>query len=313
MNPEQPQAPGFKAKEFAETYGPEVVQGYLDGLNAGNSVAEKVVESIYKEMGIKSPSEVVPKLHSEEPTVSNLETDEKEVWIPVEQKMEVDLSGIPLEQLMAVGAQTVACSNYSCKQCPLSRCRDERGCISYAIVHPEDTLRLLGVDIDSYPTQAEQDVLKAENAELLEKQQQLMRDIAAMEKERDTTLYFETKKPDAPQVKNTMMTRAECLDRAKACVCGKRKQDYGSPENNFAAIATYWEDYLTMSHCVTLEPETDSRRVALYPADVANMMCLFKLARLTSGTATADSYVDLAGYAACGCEIATKGDAACSS
>lgn len=34
-------------------------------------------------------------------------------------------------------------------------------------------------------------------------------------------------------------------------------------------------------------------------------MALLKIARIQSGTATEDSFVDLAGYAACGGEIAT--------
>lgn len=37
--------------------------------------------------------------------------------------------------------------------------------------------------------------------------------------------------------------------------------------------------------------------------DVAMMMALLKIARIRTGTATDDSYVDLAGYAACGAEI----------
>ena len=36
------------------------------------------------------------------------------------------------------------------------------------------------------------------------------------------------------------------------------------------------------------------------------MMALLKIARIKSGTATEDSFVDLAGYAACGGEIAGK-------
>lgn len=36
------------------------------------------------------------------------------------------------------------------------------------------------------------------------------------------------------------------------------------------------------------------------------MMALLKVARIRSGTGTEDSFVDLAGYAACGGEIATE-------
>jgi len=86
------------------------------------------------------------------------------------------------------------------------------------------------------------------------------------------------------------MDRKTCLENAKQCVCGQREQDYGSPENNFALIGKLWSVYLG---------------VGISGLDVANMMALFKMGRIMSGTATADSYVDLAGYAACGCEIAT--------
>lgn len=85
------------------------------------------------------------------------------------------------------------------------------------------------------------------------------------------------------------MTRKEILDKAAACVCGQREQDYGSPEDNFASIGELWSVYL-------------GRHVSAQ--DVAVMMCLFKIARISTGTATDDSWIDLAGYAACGGEIA---------
>ena len=85
------------------------------------------------------------------------------------------------------------------------------------------------------------------------------------------------------------MTRESILNRAIECVCGEREQDYGSPEDNFGRIAAYWSTHLGME--ITAE-------------DVAVMMALLKIARIGAGTATDDSWVDLAGYAACGGEIA---------
>ena len=84
------------------------------------------------------------------------------------------------------------------------------------------------------------------------------------------------------------MTRAEILDDAKRCVCGDREEDYGSPENNFAVIGRLWTAYMGYSFS---------------PKDVAMMMALMKIARIKAGT-KADSFVDLAGYAACAGEIA---------
>ena len=86
------------------------------------------------------------------------------------------------------------------------------------------------------------------------------------------------------------MNRANCLKKADECVNGKREQDYGSPESNFSRIAGLWSAYYG---------------VPFSPTDVAMMMALLKIARIQTGTATEDSFVDLAGYAACGCEIAT--------
>ena len=99
---------------------------------------------------------------------------------------------------------------------------------------------------------------------------------------------------------NEMLTRAEILDKAKACVCGKRQEDYGTPENNFRFIAELWAAYLSRV-CVS-----QGSLVVIAPKDVAMMMALLKIARIGSSLedGTADSYIDLAGYAACGGECA---------
>lgn len=85
------------------------------------------------------------------------------------------------------------------------------------------------------------------------------------------------------------MNRPEVLDKAKACVVGDREQDYGSPESNFGKIAKFWNTYLGFSR--------------ITPADVAAMLALLKIARISSGHAKDDNWIDLAGYAACGGEL----------
>lgn len=82
--------------------------------------------------------------------------------------------------------------------------------------------------------------------------------------------------------------RAEILHEAESCICGQREQDYGSPEDNFSTIAVMWTAY------------TGTVITAL---DVSMMLCLLKIARIKNGGGTGDSFVDLAGYAACGGEI----------
>jgi len=84
------------------------------------------------------------------------------------------------------------------------------------------------------------------------------------------------------------MHREECLTAAADCVCGQREQEYGSPKDNFQMIANLWSVY-------TKHP--------ISARDVAIMMALLKIARIQTGAKTADSYIDLAGYAAIAAEL----------
>ena len=91
------------------------------------------------------------------------------------------------------------------------------------------------------------------------------------------------------------MTRDEILNAAKECVCGDREEDYGTPENNFSTIASLWNTYLWAAH--------NGHHITLYSKDVAAMMALLKIARITSGHGKSDNWIDLCGYAACGGEL----------
>ena len=99
------------------------------------------------------------------------------------------------------------------------------------------------------------------------------------------------------------MNRKEILEAAMRCVCGDREQDYGTPEKNFELIADLWTTYIK-AKCVS--PEAD---VCIIGEDVATLMCLFKIARIATGRGKTDSFIDLAGYAACAGELATGGGA----
>lgn len=91
------------------------------------------------------------------------------------------------------------------------------------------------------------------------------------------------------------MNRKEILEAAAKCVCGDREQDYGSPEDNFQTIAKLWTTYILAT------PGDDL--IEFTAKDVAVMLALLKIARIASGHAKEDNWVDLAGYAACGGEI----------
>ena len=87
------------------------------------------------------------------------------------------------------------------------------------------------------------------------------------------------------------MNRSQILDKAKEIVNGARQENYGSPESNFANIASYWTTYL-------------NRKVEAY--DVAVMMVLMKVARLQNKPDHEDSWIDICGHAANGGEITEK-------
>lgn len=90
-----------------------------------------------------------------------------------------------------------------------------------------------------------------------------------------------------------LWTRQRVLKEAEKCVCGNREQDYGGPEDNFRKIGDLWSIYLDCN-------------VKIDAYDVAAMMALLKISRLSNNPEHMDSWVDLAGYAACGGEIAGK-------
>lgn len=87
--------------------------------------------------------------------------------------------------------------------------------------------------------------------------------------------------------------RVRCLDTAKGYVTQDRTSAYGTPEDNFKNIADMWN-----AQGVSINGK------AVTPADVALMMVGMKLARLKHNQAHEDSWIDVAGYAACGMRAA---------
>lgn len=149
--------------------------------------------------------------------------------------------------------------NQYCFQCALHGKAGTKSCAGYAAENPEEVARLLDATVIKD---------KPITAEAVEKHSE-------DEKRR--------------------LTRADILHAAEKCVCGQREQDYGTPEDNFKAIAELWEAYLNKA-C------TRGVNVRVEAKDVAAMMALLKIARIAAGGGKADSWIDLAGYAACGAE-----------
>lgn len=93
------------------------------------------------------------------------------------------------------------------------------------------------------------------------------------------------------------VTRGSLLEEAGAYVHTDRNSNYGDPEDNFEVIAEIMAAYLKRRFGVP---------IPLKPYDVANLMFAVKLGRLAHNPFHHDSYVDMAGYAAAGAEVAYK-------
>ena len=86
-------------------------------------------------------------------------------------------------------------------------------------------------------------------------------------------------------------TRTAILSEADKCVSTDRQKTHGPPESSFQKIADLWNAYLGQGSEIS-------------SVDVTVMMGLLKIARLRQSPDNKDNWVDLAGYAACGGEIA---------
>lgn len=85
--------------------------------------------------------------------------------------------------------------------------------------------------------------------------------------------------------------RQRLLEEAMKITGQDRNKAYGNPEDNFTNIANLWNAYFDAS-----QPNGSRDCTA---SDVANLMILMKVARLSTNLGHRDSAVDIAGYAAC--------------
>lgn len=84
-------------------------------------------------------------------------------------------------------------------------------------------------------------------------------------------------------------TRDDILETAQQIINGDREQTYGSAVKSFEQIAALWS--------VILDTDVSA-------PDVARCMVAMKLSRLSGNNEHRDSWVDIAGYAALGAEVA---------
>lgn len=91
-------------------------------------------------------------------------------------------------------------------------------------------------------------------------------------------------------------TRAKVLSAADKAVNGTRDVAYGQPEDNFQRIVR-----LMNAH---LQNRFGEAANELNAADIAMFLIMVKAGRLGGNQSHLDSYIDIAGYAACGAEVA---------
>lgn len=94
--------------------------------------------------------------------------------------------------------------------------------------------------------------------------------------------------------------RKQVLNAADKAVNGSRDKQYGQPEDNFLRIARLWNSHGINSGLI--DPTDASKQFT--PEDVAIMLSLVKIGRLANSPDHLDTWVDIAGYAACGAEVA---------
>jgi hypothetical protein len=85
------------------------------------------------------------------------------------------------------------------------------------------------------------------------------------------------------------LSRTDLLNEAESIINGQRQREYGSAEDSFQIIASYWSTYLG---------------IHIEPADVSLMMVLLKMGRIPNqGQPTTDTIIDMLGYAAIAGEL----------
>ena len=87
------------------------------------------------------------------------------------------------------------------------------------------------------------------------------------------------------------MNRTEILNTAKEYVTKDRAATHGGAEDSFGKIAKFWSAYLDI-------PVTED--------DVCAMMVMLKVARIAGNPEHLDRWIDVAGYASIGGEIASE-------
>jgi len=95
--------------------------------------------------------------------------------------------------------------------------------------------------------------------------------------------------------------RSQILNEAITLINGDRNNDYGDPLDDFSTTASLWNTYINR----TIDARGD---LQLSPHDVAVLMVLLKVARLSWTPEKKDHWADIAGYTGCGWDCVMRQD-----
>lgn len=134
----------------------------------------------------------------------------------------------------------------------------------------------------------------------------------------DRTQYEAEVGEEASEDSAPLNKRAQLLRDAEEIINGSRAQTYGPPDISFNRIADIWNGMgLRMVDPVKLNPETEPHihgHKTFYKAekvtatDVALILIGMKLSRTVGAVDHEDNWLDIAGYAGLGAELADEKD-----
>lgn len=101
--------------------------------------------------------------------------------------------------------------------------------------------------------------------------------------------------------------REEILDEAKQHITGDRNVQYGDPIADFRRTGIFWTEYL-QGRMDAFAQTNPSEKFSVQPYDVAAMMMLLKISRLSHNPTKKDSWADGIGYGACGWDTVVEMD-----
>ena len=97
------------------------------------------------------------------------------------------------------------------------------------------------------------------------------------------------------------LERGSILKEAYKIINGERQDTYGNPEDSFSLIGKYWVEYLSAN-----DRFEKKGSVGITARNVAEMMMLLKIARMSGQKPSTDNYADLAGYAGIAADMVDK-------